>query len=89
MSWKDFIFYYHTNYATEHLVQIFVLYIEGLLIDNTCCEYDPCQSTDYAVYPGLIMLILVACSVEEKFEGLFTANLSAWKNMWCKITHTV
>ena len=40
-------------YAPDHLVPIFVLYIE--VIDKTWCEYEPNQATNYALNSGLIM----------------------------------
>ena len=39
----------------EHFVLIFVLYVEVYVIDKTRCEYEPNETMDYAVNPGLIM----------------------------------
>ena len=38
----------------EHLVSMFVLCIEVCGIDKPWCEYEPNQTTDYAVNPGSI-----------------------------------
>ena len=43
------------HYAPDHVVPMFVQYTEIYVIDKTCCECEPHQTTDYAVNPCLIM----------------------------------
>ena len=40
--------------APDYLVPTFVLYIEVYVIYKTCGEYEPNQTADYVVNPGLI-----------------------------------
>ena len=45
----------HVPVLLEHLVPICVVYINVYGIYKTWCEYEPNQTTDYAVNLGLIM----------------------------------
>ena len=60
------------------VLTIFVLYIEVYIINKTLCEYEPNQTTDYAVNPGLIMsktpvdngcFNLVVCMKQQQTTG--------------------